>query len=132
MFSVFYFTDYNELWSQKYGSGLLEISEHIKTLQYENVNVCWGVWDSRYALLLNYFEVPTDEYVKTVVFDDLNNPFQHPVSFGIFKFYDEVPTPVTTKDVFILDRRTKETKMTMLEAGLSEYCVGDYSVFYKK
>ena len=132
MFSVFYFTDYNELWSKKYGTGLLEVSEFIRTLQYENVKVCWGIWDSRYALLMNYFEIPTDEFVKTVVFDDLSNPFQHPVSFGKFEFCDEVPTPVSSKSIYILDDEREEMRAAMQESGLSEYCVGDYSVFYIK
>ena len=55
-----------------------------------------------------------------------------PGSFGKFEFCDEVPTPVSSKSIYILDDEREEMRAAMQESGLSEYCVGDYSVFYIK
>ncbi|MDD6797253.1 MAG: glycosyltransferase family 39 protein [Clostridia bacterium] len=131
-FVMFYKKDYNTKVRELYQPGIDYCMEDIEQLDGK-VYI-----DSRisYSVILYYTKMPVNEFISTVKYDDITNPYMEAQSYGRFVTIHTDKEEVTSLSdytglgdgIYIVDVSVKDE---LLKSGYKVTAYGDYCVAYK-
>lgn len=94
-FEYSYFTSYNELISKEFNAGLIESVEYAMDITQGSICVTDKAYHSQVMLAS---QIPTPEYLETVVYTNYPSIWLEVASFGRFEFQDKEILPSLSED----------------------------------